>query len=299
MSKKKKIAVAVIAILVIAAAAAAYLLYSGGFFDKPVAETEPTSAAAPDETTTVPAVYQEYYNRNQDFVGWIKIEGTGIDYPVVQADDNEYYLNHNFDRERESRGTIFMDYLSDPNLGYMNTVIHGHNWLDDTVFSELPQYSDIDYYREHPIIEYNTRTEMHKWKIFAVFITTASADEDNGYVFNYVYPDMGGLNYDGYMAEVNKRTLYYTDVDVNANDKILTLSTCTREVDTRSYRADCRIVILARMVRDGESETVNTAAAYENPNPKYPQIWYDLKGRENPYKNEEFWYPYETMNESQ
>jgi len=247
----------------------------------------------------VPAVYQEYYNRNQDFVGWIKIEGTDIDYPVVQADDNEYYLNHNFDRERESRGTIFMDYLSDPNLGYMNTVIHGHNWLDDTVFSELPQYSDIEYYREHPIIEYNTRTEMHKWKIFAVFITTASADEDNGYVFNYVYPDMGGLNYDGYMAEVNKRTLYYTDVDVNANDKILTLSTCTREVDTRSYRADCRIVILARMVRDGESETVNTAAAYENPNPKYPQIWYDLKGRENPYKNEEFWYPYETMNESQ
>lgn len=228
-------------------------------------------------------------------MGWIKIDGTEIDYPVVQADDNDYYLNHNFDKEKESRGTIFMDYTSDPNLGYMNTVIHGHNWLDDTVFSELPQYSDIDYYREHPVIEYNTRTEMHKWKIFAVFITTASADEDNGYVFNYVYPDMGGINFDGYMAEINKRTLYYTGVDVNENDKILTLSTCTREVDTRSYRADCRIVILARMVRDGESEQVNTSAAYENENPKYPQIWYDLKNIENPYKNDEFWYPYDTM----
>lgn len=295
MSKKRKAITAVIVIVVlVAAAAAAYYIYNAVNSETSLT-TNTTAAPAEGETTSVPAEYQEYYNRNNDFVGWIKIDGTEIDYPVVQADDNDYYLNHNFDKKKESRGTIFMDYTSDSNLGYMNTVIHGHNWLDDTVFSELPQYSDIDYYREHPIIEYNTRTEMHKWKIFAVFITTASADEDNGYVFNYVYPDMGGINFDGYMAEINKRTLYYTGVDVNENDKILTLSTCTREVDTRSYRADCRIVILARMVRDGESEQVNTSAAYENENPKYPQIWYDLKNIENPYKNDEFWYPYDTM----
>lgn len=295
MSKKRKAITAVIVIVVlVAAAAAAYYIYNAVNSETSLT-TNTTAAPAEGETTSVPAEYQEYYNRNNDFVGWIKIDGTEIDYPVVQADDNDYYLNHNFDKKKESRGTIFMDYTSDSNLGYMNTVIHGHNWLDDTVFSELPQYSDIDYYREHPVIEYNTRTEMHKWKIFAVFITTASADEDNGYVFNYVYPDMGGINFDGYMAEINKRTLYYTGVDVNENDKILTLSTCTREVDTRSYRADCRIVILARMVRDGESEQVNTSAAYENENPKYPQIWYDLKNIENPYKNDEFWYPYDTM----
>lgn len=295
MSKKRKAIIAVIVIVVlVAAAAAAYYIYNAVNSETSLT-TNTTAAPAEGETTSVPAEYQEYYNRNNDFVGWIKIDGTEIDYPVVQADNNDYYLNHNFDKEKESRGTIFMDYTSDSNLGYMNTVIHGHNWLDDTVFSELPQYSDIDYYREHPVIEYNTRTEMHKWKIFAVFITTASADEDNGYVFNYVYPDMGGINFDGYMAEINKRTLYYTGVDVNENDKILTLSTCTREVDTRSYRADCRIVILARMVRDGESEQVNTSAAYENENPKYPQIWYDLKDIENPYKNDEFWYPYDTM----
>lgn len=295
MSKKRKAITAVIVIVVlVAAAAAAYYIYNAVNSETSLT-TNTTAAPTEGETTSVPAEYQEYYNRNNDFVGWIKIDGTEIDYPVVQADNNDYYLNHNFDKEKESRGTIFMDYTSDSNLGYMNTVIHGHNWLDDTVFSELPQYSDIDYYREHPVIEYNTRTEMHKWKIFAVFITTASADEDNGYVFNYVYPDMGGINFDGYMAEINKRTLYYTGVDVNENDKILTLSTCTREVDTRSYRADCRIVILARMVRDGESEQVNTSAAYENENPKYPQIWYDLKNIENPYKNDEFWYPYDTM----
>lgn len=215
MSKKRKAITAVIVIVVlVAAAAAAYYIYNAVNSETSLT-TNTTAAPTEGETTSVPAEYQEYYNRNNDFVGWIKIDGTEIDYPVVQADNNDYYLNHNFDKEKESRGTIFMDYTSDPNLGYMNTVIHGHNWLDDTVFSELPQYSDIDYYREHPVIEYNTRTEMHKWKIFAVFITTASADEDNGYVFNYVYPDMGGINFDGYMAETNKRTLYYTGVDVN------------------------------------------------------------------------------------
>lgn len=296
MSRKRKAVAAVIVIVVLAVAAAAgYYIYNSAN-TKPVQTTNTTDAPVLGEPTTVPAEYQEYYDRNNDFVGWIKIDGTEVDYPVVQADDNEYYLTHNFDKKKESRGTIFMDYTSDPNLGYMNTVIHGHNWLDDTVFSKLPQYSDIDYYREHPVIEYNTRTEMHRWKIFAVFITTASEDEDNGYIFNYVYPDMGGINFDGYMSEISKRTLYYTDVDVNENDKILTLSTCTREVDTRSYRADCRIVILARMVRDGESEQVNVSAAYENENAKYPQIWYDLKGVENPYKSDELWYPYDTLN---
>ena len=295
--KKKKVWISLLIILIAAAVAAgAYFVYTNYLKEEPEPQTQ--SETVSGEPTTVPAKYQEYYNKNNDFVGWITIDGTNVVYPVVQADDNEYYLTHNFDKEYESRGTIFMDYLSDPDLGYTNTVIHGHNWLDDTVFSELPQYSDIDYYREHPVIEYNTRTQMHKWKIFAVFITTASADEDNGYVFNYVYPDMGGINFDGYMAEVDKRTIYYTGVDVNSSDKFLTLSTCTREVDTRNYRADCRIVILARMVRDGESASVDTSAAYENSSPKYPQIWYDLKQRENPYRNDEFWYPYDTMSES-
>lgn len=293
MKKKKILLCALIIIITAAVAAGAYFVYTNYFKAQPKPQTQ--SEAASDEPETVPAEYQEYYNKNNDFVGWITIDGTNVDYPVVQTDDNDYYLTHNFDKEYESRGTIFMDCQSDAGLKYANTVIHGHNWLDDTVFSELVQYSDIDFYREHPVIEYNTRTEVHKWKIFAVIITSADANEDNGYVFNYVYPDMGGINFSGFMEEIEKRSLFITGVDVNSSDKILTLSTCTREVDTKSYRADCRIVIIARMVREGESAAVNVSAAYENSNPKYPQIWYDLKGRENPYKDDAFWYPYDTM----
>lgn len=288
---KKKIAAVILIVVLAVGLGAGYWYYNNS---KENEKPTTTTQAANGEPITVPAEYNEYYQKNNDFVGWIKIDGTPVDYPVVQTDDNEYYLTHNFDKEYESRGCIYMDCDSSATLEYTNTVIYGHNWLDDTVFSPLVEYSDIDFYKEHPIVEYNTRTEMHKWKIFAVIITTASPSEDNGYVFNYIYPNVGGANFEGFMQEINKRTLFNTGVDVNSSDKILTLSTCTREVDTKDYRADCRIVILARMVRDGETATVDVSKVQKNPNPKYPQIWYDLKGLENPYKDDEKWYPYVT-----
>lgn len=245
------------------------------------------------ESTTVPEKYNEYYDINNEFIGWVKIEGTAIDYPVAQCEDNSYYLTHNFNKEYEARGSIYMAFDCDPNLKSKNTVLHGHNWLDGTVFSELENYQDFEYYKKHPVIEFNTRTQMHKWKIISVFITSASESEDNGYVFNYVYPNMGGKNFEGYSNELKKRSLFNTGVDYNKNDSFLTLSTCTRSVDTSDKRADCRIVIVARMVRESENEAVDVSKATENQNPKYPQIWYTNKNIENPYKSDKQWYPYE------
>lgn len=292
---KKRTAAVLIVLIIVAAAVALYFYYRPeieAVLPEPAPETQ-TDAAAPEEKVTVPAEYAEYYAQNSDFVGWIKIDGTKVDYPVVQADNNSYYLNHNFEKEYEGRGSIYMDKDCSAETLDTNTVLYGHNWLDTTMFSQLVKYSDFDFYKEHPVIEFNTRFEMHKWKIFAVFITTASASEDNGYVFNYIYPYMGGVNYEGYMQELQKRSLYDTGVDVNEDDKLLTLSTCTREVDTDDHRADCRIVIVARMVRDGESASVDTSAARENRSPKYPQIWYDKYGLVNPYKDDPLWYPKE------
>lgn len=245
------------------------------------------------ETYTVPKEYSEYYEKNNDFVGWIKIEDTRIDYPVVQGEDNDYYLTHNFDKEPEARGSIYMAFDCDPELKSKNTVIHGHNWLDDTVFSELARYSDFEYYKKHPVIEFNTRTQMHKWKIVSVFITSADPAEDNDYVFNYVYPNMGGENFEAYSNELRKRTLFDTGVDYNEDDAFLTLSTCTRDADKDGKRADCRIAVVARMVRENEGEKVDVSKAFINENPKFPQIWYKNNGQENPYINDEQWYPYE------
>lgn len=245
--------------------------------------------------------YSEVIKVNPDFVGWIKVPNTNIDYPVVKTIDNSYYLRHNFNKEYHTLGTVFMDYRNDPLNLDANTILYAHNAYDNrTMFSELSQYEDIEFFKKTPVFEFNTAEKSHKWKIYAVFVTTTKENEDNGYVFNYIYPYMGGKNFDGYKAELDKRTLYTTGIDLQKDDRVLTLSTCTRGLDLykygrRTYKADARLVIVARAVRKGESPEVDVSEAYINPSPKYPQLWYDKNGIKNPYKNEEKWYPKEVI----
>lgn len=245
--------------------------------------------------------YDSVVKVNTDTIGWIKVPNTNIDYPVVQYVNNDYYLNHDFDKQYNYRGAIFLDYRNNPTDLDANTIIYGHNCYDKTMFSELDQYEKIDFYKKTPVFEFNTLTKCYKWKIYAAFITNADPSEDNGYVFNYIYPYMDGENFNGFIEEVNKRRLYVTDVDITDDDKMLVLSTCVRTLDTvnkygkTTYRADARLVIVARALRDGESADVDVSKAYVNKNPKYPQLWYDNKNIENPFKNDEKWYPQEVV----
>lgn len=245
--------------------------------------------------------YSALIEENSDLVGWITVPNTEINHPVVKYTDNDYYLNHSFEKKYDYRGAIFMDYRNDSANLDSNTIIYGHNAYDTTMFSELVQYEDIEFYKNSPVIEFNTLEANYKWKIYGVFITNATASEDNGYIFNYIYPYMDGENFNGFIEEVNKRRLYTTDVDITDDDKMLVLSTCVRALDLTNkygkttYRANARLVILARMVRDGESAEVNVDNAYVNENPKYPQLWYDKYGLTNPYKDDEKWYPQEVV----
>ncbi len=250
-----------------------------------------------EENPTDPNDYSALLEINPDLVGWIKVPGTSINYPVVQTTDNEFYLNHTFEKEWHSYGTIYMDYRNNPTELDANTILYGHNCYNTEMFSELTKYKKLDFYKENPVFEFNTLERNYKWKIYAVFITNATASEDNGYIFNYIFPYMDGMNFDGFINEVNKRRLYVTDVDIRDGDRMLVLSTCVRDLDTfsdgKSYRADARLVVLARAVRDNESVEVNTENAYINKSPKYPQLWYDKHNQTNPYINDEKWYPLE------
>lgn len=238
---------------------------------------------------------------NSDTVGWIKVPNTNIDYPVVQFLNNEYYLNHDFEKKYNYRGAIFMDYRNNPTDFDANTIIYGHNCYDKTMFSELDQYDSIDFYKKTPVFEYYTLKEKYTCKIYAVFITSADENEDNGYVFNYIYPYMDGENFNGFIDEVNKRRLYVTDVDIDNSDNMIVLSTCVRNLDTvnkygkTTYRADARLVVVARTLRNGESADVDVTKAYINENPKYPQLWYDNNKKQNPYKDDAKWYPQEVV----
>ena len=252
----------------------------------------PEGQSYPAEPAEVQPQYRAAYNENNDLVGWIVVPNTTIDQPVVQAENNDYYMRRDFYKAYFQRGSVFMDYRNHIDTFDKNTILYGHNYLDSTMFSDLEKYKDIEFYKTAPVIEFNTIYKNYKWKVFAVFLTTASPELDNGYVFNYIYPFMRDDNFAEFVAEVDKRSLYHTDVEVLPTDKILTLQTCSRDLDLSARKQeDVRCIVMARLVREGESEMVDVSKATVNEKPKYPQLYYDKYKLQNPYINDEKWYP--------
>lgn len=232
------------------------------------------------------AKYAQLYASNEDLRGWVKIPGYEIDLPVVQGEDNEYYLKKDVFGKYTTYGVPFFDYrMVDFQNLHMNNVIYGHNMRsDDYIFGMLENYRTIEGFEQAPVIECNTIYGDYTWFVYAVFITNAEEEDDNGYFFPYNFIDVSESKFESYIKEIDKRKLYTTGVDINTSDKLLTLSTCSYDFD------GARLVVVARLRRDGESVSVDTSKAYENPNPKYPQKWYDVnKKANNPFAEDARW----------
>lgn len=228
--------------------------------------------------------YAYLYALNQDLVGWITIDNTNLDVQVVKSDDNNYYLRRNFYEEPSRYGCPYMDYRNNSRYLDDNTVIYGHHMSDGLMFSNLDKYKTLEGYIESPIIQFETLYETYQFKVFAAFITNAEADEDNGYIFNFTVTEFyTDSRFEEFIEEVQKRSIINTGVSVQPDDKILTLVTCSHEFD------EARLVVMGRLVRSNEDATVNTEEASLNTSPKYPQAWYDVKGMDNPYKDDEKW----------
>ncbi len=228
--------------------------------------------------------------KNEDTVGWITIsdsEGNSfVDHPVVQCDDNDYYLKHDFNGNYSRAGSIYVDY-HDPLTAesrLANIVLYGHNMLDTRMFSRLTEYfsythkdrNDLSFYKEHPTITFSTLYDTSTYKIFAGILT--NADSKAGKVFNYhlVHNFASKSEFEAYCGEILDRTAFYTpDVDLQYGDELLTLSTCIYGFNDA---ADTRWVIFARKVREGESETVDVEKAFVNPDPKFYDMYYDVYG---------------------
>ncbi len=232
------------------------------------------------------AKYGQLYAANQDLRGWISIAGLDINLPVAQGVDNSYYLKKDIYGKYTTYGVPFFDYrMTDFRNLHKNNVIYGHNMRsDDYIFGNLENYRTIDGFASAPVIECNTIYGDYTWFVYAVFITNSEAQDDNGYVLPYNFIDISTSKFESYIEELDKRKLYTTGVDINANDKILTLSTCCYDFN------EARLVVVARLRRDGESVSVDTSKAVENPNPKFPQAYYDAnKKAVNPYANDAHW----------
>ncbi len=230
--------------------------------------------------------YAALYARNQDFVGWITIDGFDISLPIVQGDNNEEYLKTNFDGKSNKYGSIFMNCSNSVDRLNYNTTLFGHYMFDSKMFGNLVQYKSAAGYKKAPVIEFNTLFADYKWKVFAVFITNGTQEGDNGYLFNYIFTDLSTQEaVESFMGEIKQRSIYYPAVDIAVSDKILTLSTCTYEFE------EARLVIMARMVRPGESEQVDVSKIRYNSNPRYPAAYYEENGLSNPYAAAYKWYP--------
>lgn len=180
--------------------------------------------------------FKELLEENQDTVGYIKIENTKIDYPVVQTADNEYYRVHNFNGDDSEAGAIFLDCKCNIKLieDTGNFVIYGHNMKDDSMFAALMNYKDETFFEQNGIIELNTLYENYEWEIFSVYVTPIS--------FNYLDTTFHtDQSYENYLNTCKDMSMYPNDVIPTINDSILTLSTCTYEFDNARFVVQARL----------------------------------------------------------
>ncbi len=240
------------------------------------------------------------YSINNNLVGWLSIPGTELDTAVLQSDDNSRYLKKDFyERSTTSTtstnyGNLYLDYRCVNEGISENMVIHGHTTsrmgsdVPKQAFRSLYDYKDKQNFIDSPIIKYSTLYEEYTYKICAVFLSTTQPSQDNGYFFNYIYPDMSDSNMVGYIEQVKQRMLYETGVSLEPTDKIITLSTCIYDY---GKNVDTRFVVVGRLLHEGESEDIDASLVKDNPDYRRPQVWYNSKGKTNPYKNAEKWQP--------
>ncbi len=240
------------------------------------------------------------YSINNNLVGWLSIPGTELDTAVIQGSDNSHYLKYDFyeryttETTSTNYGNIYLDYrCSDTADLSKNMVIHGHttgraSGVPKQAFRSLYDYRSKEHFIENPIIKYQTLYGEHTYKICAVFLSTTQKSDDNGYMFNYIYPDMSDSNMVGYINQVKQRMLYETGVSLEPTDKVITLSTCIYDY---GKNVDTRLVVVGRLLHEGESEAIDATLVKDNPDYRRPQVWYNSKGIANPYKNTEAWVP--------
>ena len=194
------------------------------------------------ETLSVLPEYETLYNKNKKLIGWIKIDDTIIDYPVMQTVNNEYYLNHNFNQEEDKNGCIFMDYQCDAVNGCDNIILYGHHMQSGKMFGTLNKYSSEAYYEEHPKIQFDTIYNKGEYEVMYVFRSKVYSEEEVTFKY-YQFINAGSAKeFDSYMNEMAALSLYDTGVTANYGDKLLTLSTCDYQEN------EGRFVVVAKRV---------------------------------------------------
>lgn len=173
---------------------------------------------------------------NPDTVGWIQVAGTNINYPFVQTQDNEFYLNHSYDKSNNNAGWVFMDYRNNTQILSKNTILYAHGRIDTTMFGSLKNIFKSSWYddKNNHIIKLSTPYENSLWQVFSVYIIPTTND--------YIQTEFATSNaYLDFLTKIKERSSYAFDTDISEQDSILTLSTC--------YNDDEKVVLHAKLIK--------------------------------------------------
>ena len=169
--------------------------------------------------------YAELYKMNPDLVGWIQIEGTKIDYPVMQTPEYpDYYLYRDFDRQASVRGSIYVREECDVDKPSDNETIYGHHMADGSMFAALNAYTDKSAWDYNSLIFFDTLKERHVYQIFSVFKTSANIGE--GFSYHQFVDAEDEADFDDFVSTCKKLAFYDTGITPKYGDKIICLSTC-------------------------------------------------------------------------
>lgn len=215
-------------------------------------ETDTENAAkteyATEETELQPVMLEQFtelYEKNHELAGWLSIDGTVIDYPVMQCADNEYYLHHDFYGQDSVYGCLYVKDIADLEEG-TNFIIYGHNMKDGSMFGDLDFYKDKEFYLEHPEISFATLYEERTYEIVAVFLSQVYNRDDDVFKYYQFYQADTQEEFDDFYENIKELSLYDTEVEAEFGDTFLTLSTCAYHVK------DGRFVVVAKRTDGGE-----------------------------------------------
>ncbi|AXI00631.1 SrtB family sortase [Sporosarcina sp. PTS2304] len=211
-------------------------------YEKALEETSETVVESKAEKKpsydTIRPQFHKLHAVNEQIVGWISVEGTKVNNPILQSEDNDFYLNRNFNKEKSRAGSVFMDFRNDITDMNQNTVIYGHAMKNDTMFGSLKKFGQQEYADEHSTIYVDTLYEGYDIEVFAAYETTID--------FYYIETDFQTKEeYAHYLQEVQSRSLINTPVTVGTEDRIVTLSTCNNSVNSK----DKRYVVQGKLVK--------------------------------------------------
>ena len=168
-----------------------------------------------EEEIELPDVLDEYktlYNKNRRLIGWLKIDDTIIDYPVMQTTNNEYYLDHNFNQEKDNNGSIFMDKDCAAWPRSQNLILYGHHMRSGKMFGDLEKYARESYYKEHSIIQFDTIYEKGVYQVMYVFRAKVLKENEIAFKYYQFIDANSGEEFSSYMKEMEEMSLYDTGV---------------------------------------------------------------------------------------